>query len=214
MRGGNARFSVPGTLVQSPPASRCSLRRGRLDRVTRVVVLVSVGSGFPSRPCSSFLWSSWRLVWATIGAIGDRHLASWSTHRLYRPCRARPADRSLVAEDRSAEGVRDQTGPDPRSVLGPQPNGEPRTTAGRSGHRTFGKTAGRSTYSLLTSGGAAGRSGVRVSPPPPLRPGRSPGPLRCPSAASKIPVQAGSRGGLTTAPGRLGAPRSWATPVV
>jgi hypothetical protein len=29
-----------------------------------------------------------------------------------RPCRARPADRSLVAEDRSAEGVRDQTGPE------------------------------------------------------------------------------------------------------
>jgi hypothetical protein len=29
-----------------------------------------------------------------------------------RPCRARPADRSLVAEDRSAEGVRDRTEPD------------------------------------------------------------------------------------------------------
>jgi hypothetical protein len=27
-----------------------------------------------------------------------------------RPCRAPPADRSLVAEDRSASGVRDQTG--------------------------------------------------------------------------------------------------------
>jgi hypothetical protein len=32
---------------------------------------------------------------------------------LDRPCRARPADRSLVAEDRSAEGVRDRTGPEP-----------------------------------------------------------------------------------------------------
>jgi hypothetical protein len=32
---------------------------------------------------------------------------------LYRPCRARPADRSLVAEDRSAGGVRDRTGPEP-----------------------------------------------------------------------------------------------------
>jgi hypothetical protein len=32
---------------------------------------------------------------------------------LHRPCRARPADRSLVAEDRSAEGVCDQTGPEP-----------------------------------------------------------------------------------------------------
>jgi hypothetical protein len=31
-----------------------------------------------------------------------------------RPCRARPADRSLVAEDRSAKGVRDRTGPKPR----------------------------------------------------------------------------------------------------
>jgi hypothetical protein len=29
-----------------------------------------------------------------------------------RPCRARPADRSLVAEDRSAGGVRDPTGPE------------------------------------------------------------------------------------------------------
>src|SRR4029453_19458011 len=32
-------------------------------------------------------------------------------HGLDRPCRARPADRSLVAEDRSAGGVRDRTGP-------------------------------------------------------------------------------------------------------
>src|SRR4051794_23486368 len=32
---------------------------------------------------------------------------------LHRPCRARPADRSLVAEDRSAAGVRDQTRPEP-----------------------------------------------------------------------------------------------------
>jgi hypothetical protein len=32
---------------------------------------------------------------------------------MYRPCRARPAGRSLVAEDRSAGGVRDQTGPEP-----------------------------------------------------------------------------------------------------
>jgi hypothetical protein len=64
-----------------------------------------------------------------------------------------------VAEDRSAGGVRDQTGPEPAvarwrwSVLGPQPKGEPRTTAGRSGHRTFIGTAGSWTYSLLTWGG-------------------------------------------------------------
>jgi hypothetical protein len=30
-----------------------------------------------------------------------------------RPCRARQADRSLVAEDQSAAGVRDQTEPEP-----------------------------------------------------------------------------------------------------
>ena len=33
--------------------------------------------------------------------------------RLHQPCRARPTDRSLVAEDRSTEGLRDQTGPEP-----------------------------------------------------------------------------------------------------
>ena len=33
----------------------------------------------------------------------------------HRPCRARPADRSLVTEDRSAAGVRDRTGPEPRA---------------------------------------------------------------------------------------------------
>jgi hypothetical protein len=31
---------------------------------------------------------------------------------LHRPCRARPADWSLVAENRSAGGDRDRTGPD------------------------------------------------------------------------------------------------------
>ena len=30
-----------------------------------------------------------------------------------RSCRARPAGRSLVAEDRSAGGIRDQRGPEP-----------------------------------------------------------------------------------------------------
>jgi len=56
--------------------------------------------------------------------------------RLGSACRARLADRSLVAGDRSAGGVRDRTGPDPScwSVVGPQPTGEPWTTAGRSGH--------------------------------------------------------------------------------
>ena len=43
----------------------------------------------------------------------DRQVAACSARRLYRPCRARPADRSLVAEDRSAAGVRDRTEPEP-----------------------------------------------------------------------------------------------------
>jgi hypothetical protein len=49
---------------------------------------------------------------------------------LHRPCRARPADRSLVAEDRSAAGVRDRTGPDlgPCWVRGaPGPQGHERS---------------------------------------------------------------------------------------
>jgi hypothetical protein len=51
------------------------------------------------------------------------------------------------------------------SVLGPQPTGEPRTTAGRSGHPTSVRTAGSSSYRPLTSNGGEGCSGVRVSPP-------------------------------------------------
>ena len=44
---------------------------------------------------------------------GCRHFAKARDRvaKLDQPCRARPADRSLVAEDRSAGGVRDQTGP-------------------------------------------------------------------------------------------------------
>jgi hypothetical protein len=45
--------------------------------------------------------------------IGRTQVAGCATRRLHRPCRARPADRSLVAEARSAGGVRDQTGPEP-----------------------------------------------------------------------------------------------------
>jgi hypothetical protein len=52
----------------------------------------------------------------------------------------------------------------PRSVLRPKPAGEPRTIAGKSGHRTFGEPAGSSTYSLPTSGEGNRRRGVRVSP--------------------------------------------------
>ena len=82
-----------------------------------------------------------------------------------------------------------------RSVLGPHPTGQQRTTAGRSGHQTFGEPAGRCPYSSVTLYGADGRSGVRVSPPGcrepfgllptrrwsprtglPLRPSRAPSP--------------------------------------
>jgi hypothetical protein len=47
-----------------------------------------------------------------------------------RPCRARPADRSLVAADRSAAGIRDPTGPEelPRRIRGlPTRRWSPRT---------------------------------------------------------------------------------------
>jgi hypothetical protein len=59
-----------------------------------------------------------------------------------------------------------------RSALGPQPNGKPRTTADKSGHRTFVKPAGRSVYSLLTWGGggqAAWSSSLPTRPPRALR---------------------------------------------
>jgi hypothetical protein len=46
------------------------------------------------------------VVWAMVGTIGRSQVAGCPTRRLHRPCRARPADRSLVAEDRSAGGVR------------------------------------------------------------------------------------------------------------
>ena len=52
------------------------------------------------------------LAWARAGSIGDRY-ADLIARCLHRPYRARPAGRSLVAEDRSAAGVRDQTGPEP-----------------------------------------------------------------------------------------------------
>jgi uncharacterized protein YegP (UPF0339 family) len=52
-----------------------------------------------------------------------------SARRLHRPCPAWPADRSLVAEDRSAEGVRDQTGPDPSVPSYANEQGTPSTQA-------------------------------------------------------------------------------------
>jgi hypothetical protein len=51
--------------------------------------------------------------------------------------------RPLVAEDRSAEGVRDRTGPEnPRSVLGPYRTGTPGARAVASGHQGTIRIAG------------------------------------------------------------------------
>jgi hypothetical protein len=92
---------------------------------------------------------------------------------LHRSCRARPADRSLVAEDRSAGGV---PGPDgtetPLVRAGSAAEGQSWTTASRSAHKTFTETAERSGYSLLISGchqasSRAGRVGQTRSHPAP-----------------------------------------------
>jgi hypothetical protein len=48
-------------------------------------------------------WASWT----------PRNCMASKSQGFDRPCHARPADRSLVAEDRSAEGVHDRTGPEP-----------------------------------------------------------------------------------------------------
>jgi hypothetical protein len=89
------------------------------------------------------------------------------SRRCDRPCRARPADpvAGRGGPERRRRPRPDGTGTPARSVLGPQPTGEPRTTAGRSGHHTHAATAGRSTYGPLTSDAGDQRSGVRVSPP-------------------------------------------------
>ena len=70
--------------------------------------------------CAVRSLARWRScpIWLCKQEVGWSRLASG-------PCRARPADRSLVAEDRSAAGVRDQTGPD---QPGPHEIPRPRTT--------------------------------------------------------------------------------------
>jgi hypothetical protein len=89
-----------------------------------------------------------------------------------RPCRARPADPVPGPEDRSAGGVRDQTGPDPAvskwhwSVLGPHDIGTRRSLLGMSGHDRYEETAGHHTFPARTSGSGAGRRRVRIPPPP------------------------------------------------
>ena len=79
--------------------------------------------------CAVRRLARWRScpIWLCKQEVGWSRLASG-------PCRARPADRSLVAEDRSAQGVRNQTGPDqPGATLGPHAIRRPRTTPVSSG---------------------------------------------------------------------------------
>src|SRR5215217_6324325 len=51
--------------------------------------------------------------------------------------------RSLVAEDQSAGGVRERTGPDPRSALGPSRTGTTRARAVTNGHQRRREVAAR-----------------------------------------------------------------------
>jgi hypothetical protein len=68
-------------------------------------------------------WSSGRIIPLTRDpADKQRPLFPGEVTRLdgflqHRPCRASPAHRPLVAEDRSAGGVHDRTGPKPRALL-------------------------------------------------------------------------------------------------
>jgi pimeloyl-ACP methyl ester carboxylesterase len=74
---------------------------------------------------------------------------------LYRPCRARPADRSLVAEYRSAGGVRDQTGP--------EPTGGPAAGAGDRDPRRPCLEAHDRNRSQAMSGVATSRDGIPLA---------------------------------------------------
>jgi hypothetical protein len=61
----------------------------------------------------------------------------------------------------------------------------------RNGHQGIEETTGQRSCSFLTSGDARGRSGVRVSAPPPTGPGHRAGPLPCPSVVSEASVHTG-----------------------
>jgi hypothetical protein len=88
-----------------------------------------------------------------------------------RPCRAWPADRSLVAEDRSAIAVRDRTGPEPAVIVvawsapGPHGFGNRWSSAGTSGHDGHAKTAGHAAATATTSHGEAQWGRVQVPQP-------------------------------------------------
>jgi hypothetical protein len=78
--------------------------------------------------------------------VGEALCRSWhASGRGYdRPVVPGRLIRSLVAEDQSAEGVRDRTGPEnPRSVLDPCRTGDPRTRVVASGHQGTTRITGR-----------------------------------------------------------------------
>jgi hypothetical protein len=82
--------------------------------------------------------------------------------------------RSLVAENRSAGGVRNQTGPEPqRSVLGPHGTGSPGLSAVTSGHDGYAEPAGQRTVTAPTWAARGVRRRVRIPAPPPQLPARS-----------------------------------------
>jgi hypothetical protein len=98
------RVAPPTTASQGPAAIQAVTRTG----LTTAVELAPMPTGG-----------------STSGSPAGLHLRAvrigWGQQRMVRtfrgsdrPCRTRPADRSLVAEDRNAGGVRDQKGPEPR----------------------------------------------------------------------------------------------------
>jgi hypothetical protein len=125
---------------------------------------------------------------STTRSISSRLVRSMPASAL--PCP--PADRSLVAEDRSAGGVRDRTGTGippvhARYTRGRQAeecNGHERSPRVRSNRRSARQ---RSRHQAPFRR----RARVRVSPPPPQGPGHRPGPLLCPRAATEPSVHAG-----------------------
>jgi hypothetical protein len=101
---------------------------------------------------------------------------------LHRPCRTRPADRSLVAEDRSAGGVRDRTGPAPRSALGPWRTGTTGARAVSNGPKGQRGTAGYRPSNLGSGLMHAGDSDCG-----PEGRGSSPSPQELPRACGPCP---------------------------
>jgi hypothetical protein len=141
--------------------------------------VVRSAAGTRGRTGGGYLWCSCMLAWATVAAIGGPTGRLLSPRSLYRPCRARPADRSLVAEDRSAEGVRGRTGPEPAGTR--WVHADP---AGRGVQRARAVTSGSEE--------------PQVKPPTQPRPGRASGggpEFESPHPAAASPAGSCPRGG-------------------